>query len=467
MLIAFMVLMVWLTWAFFNKSFVNYDNVTLTGAKAGLSLPENADVKLRGMIVGEVRDVKAEGGEVNLTLGMNPKLINEVPADVTAQIVPKTLFGEKYISLIPSDTPNGTKLKAGDTIRGAIVPIELEKLLKDIYPLLTAVDPQNLATTLSALASTFEGRGEDFGNTLVTLNNYLKKFNPESQAAVDDIIKLGQVSDSYAGSMPTFGRLLKNSVTTSHTIVAKRTALAAFFNESRRLADELRVLFAASGEDMVAVAAQSVTPLGIAEKYSSTFPCFFKAYKRLIEERLDSVFRGLTLHIDLETISPQPGPAYQITNDPATDEHPVIPTQAALDAQDGANPNIHGDRPDGGPRGLGTVCDDLDKFAAGENPWSQANPWPGPDPSVFKMIGVKNPHNGKLGTPADYQRAAVATLQGAGYFEPSLLGIDSPAQRAELNRMAAATSGVPVADVPDVASLLISPVVRGAGVNAR
>ena len=401
MLIAVMVFMVWLTWAFFNKSFVNYDNVTLTGVKAGLSLPENADIKLRGMIVGEVREVKVEGDEVNFTLGMNPKLIDEVPADVTAQIVPKTLFGEKYISLIPSDTPSGAKLKAGDTIRGAIVPIEFEKLLNDIYPLLTAVEPENLATTLSALATTFEGRGEDFGNTLVTLNNYLKKFNPESQAAVDDIIKLGQVSDSYAGSMPTFGRLLKNSVITSHTIVAKRTALAAFFDESRRLSDELRSCSRPAASDMVAVAAQSVTPLGVAEKYSSTFPCFFKAYNRLIDERLDSVFRGLTLHIDLETISPQPtSPAYaESTNDPAPPgEHPVIPTQAAIDAQPAADPDVHGDRPDGGPRGLGTVCDDLDKFAAGENPWSQANPWPGPDPSVFKMIGVKNSHNGKLGT---------------------------------------------------------------------
>ena len=28
-LIAVMVFFVWLTWAFFNKSFVNYDNVTL------------------------------------------------------------------------------------------------------------------------------------------------------------------------------------------------------------------------------------------------------------------------------------------------------------------------------------------------------------------------------------------------------------------------------------------------------
>ena len=30
MLVAVMVFLVWLTWAFFNKSFVNYDTVTLT-----------------------------------------------------------------------------------------------------------------------------------------------------------------------------------------------------------------------------------------------------------------------------------------------------------------------------------------------------------------------------------------------------------------------------------------------------
>ncbi len=355
-----MVFFVWLTWAFFSKAFVNYDNVTLTGVKAGLNLPENADIKLRGMIVGEVREVKVEGDEVNFTLGMKPELIDNVPADVTAQIVPKTLFGEKYVSLIPSnpDSTAGPKLKAGDTIRGAIVPIEFEKVLNDFYPLLTAVEPEDLATTLSALASTFEGRGKDFGTTLVTMNNYLEKFNPESQAAVDDILKLGEVSDSYAGDMPTFGRLLRNSAFSSHTIVAKRTELAAFFDESRRLSDVLTTLFRASGDDMVAVAAQSVAPLGVAEKYSSTFPCLFKAYDRLIDERLDSVFRGLTLHIDLKTVAPQPTP-YSIAEGrgrgrtprpPTPGEHPVIPNQSVIDAKPGADPDVHGAREsDGGP----------------------------------------------------------------------------------------------------------------------
>ena len=471
-LIALMVFFVWLTWAFFSKAFVNYDNVTLTGVKAGLNLPESADVKLRGMIVGEVREVKVVDDEINFTLGMKPEFIDHVPADVSAQIVPKTLFGEKYISLIPADddATGGRSLRAGDTIRGAVVPIEFEKVLNDFYPLLTAVEPEKLATTLSALATTFEGRGEAFGETLVTMNNYLEKFNPESQGAVDDIVKFGQLSDSYANDMPTFGRLLRNSAFNSRTVVAKRTELAAFFDESRRLADQLTVLFRASGDDMVAVAEQSVAPLGVAEKYSSTFPCFFKAYDRLIDERLDSVFRGRILHIDLETVSPQPT-EYEIADGRGRPsppgEHPVVPKQSVIDAEPAADPNEHGVRDDGGPEGLGTVTDDLCRFAAGQNPWSQENPWPGPDPGVFKMAGVQNSHNGKLGSEEDYNRAAVASLADAGYFEPSLRGVDSPGQRAELNRMAAATSGVPVADVPDVASLLLSPVVRGAGVTAR
>ena len=58
--VALMLFFLWLTFAFFNKTFVDYDNVTLVGPKAGLNLPENADIKLRGMIVGEVRGIESD-----------------------------------------------------------------------------------------------------------------------------------------------------------------------------------------------------------------------------------------------------------------------------------------------------------------------------------------------------------------------------------------------------------------------
>ena len=45
---------VWLTYAIFTKKFADYDEVTLQTSTIGLQLPERADVKIRGVIVGEV-----------------------------------------------------------------------------------------------------------------------------------------------------------------------------------------------------------------------------------------------------------------------------------------------------------------------------------------------------------------------------------------------------------------------------
>jgi len=149
----------WLSWAYFSKAFVEYDNVTLTGPKSGLALPERADVKLRGMIVGVVQDVRIENDHVVMTLGMDPQLIDRVPRNVRAEIIPKTLFGEKYVSLIPTGTTD-EHLRAGDTITNAVVPVEFEKFFNDIYPLLTAVPPEKVAYTLTALANSLEGRGD-------------------------------------------------------------------------------------------------------------------------------------------------------------------------------------------------------------------------------------------------------------------------------------------------------------------
>ena len=52
----------YLTYAIFNKSFVSYDDVTLQTSKAGLQLPDRADVKIRGVRVGEVTGATVVGG---------------------------------------------------------------------------------------------------------------------------------------------------------------------------------------------------------------------------------------------------------------------------------------------------------------------------------------------------------------------------------------------------------------------
>ena len=45
--------------------------------------------------------------------------------------------------------------------------VEVERVLDDLLPLLQAVQPQKLATTLGALSQALQGRGEQLGQTLV------------------------------------------------------------------------------------------------------------------------------------------------------------------------------------------------------------------------------------------------------------------------------------------------------------
>ena len=439
----------WLTWAFFAKAFTEYDNVKLTSSKSGLSLPNRADVKLRGMIVGVVREVHVDNGKVAMTLGMDPKLIGRVPAGVRAEIVPKTLFGEKYINLIPTGTGGGS-LQAGDTISDAQVPVEFEEFFNDIYPILTAVPPEKVAATLTALEKTLEGRGESLGETLDITNEYLKKLNPETQTAVDDIVDLGQVSDTYAGEMDNFGNLLANTSDISDTIVDKRKDLADFFDETDELSGVLTKFLEASGDDIVATVGNSVQPLKISNDYSSVFPCWFRGLDTLLREHYDSIFRNGGLHLDLKLVSPQ-ATLYDVNT-----EKPTIPTQKAIDAVDITQPDVHGYTSDGYPRGLGTICDELDAAAAGNPIRSHDNPLPIPT-DVWKLIGVKNSHNGKLGKDSDYNRS--------GLGSSNLSGVDSLQQRELLGQVAGAIAGVEPSAVPEVASLMLSPIVRGSGVG--
>ncbi|MGH3455790.1 MAG: MlaD family protein, partial [Nocardioidaceae bacterium] len=102
--LALLLLFVWLTYAIYDKKFVDYVPVDVRASSIGLQLNERADVKLRGMIVGEVRATEVDGDGAVLHVGLQPDMVDQIPDNVTALIVPKTLFGEKYVALqIPED----------------------------------------------------------------------------------------------------------------------------------------------------------------------------------------------------------------------------------------------------------------------------------------------------------------------------------------------------------------------------
>ena len=131
---------IWLTYGVFTQKFTHFDEVTLDAPTIGLQMPERADVKIRGVIVGEVLGFSATDRGATVRLGIFPSQMHTIPSNVTGAIVPKTLFGEKYVSLVvPGDKPAPTSLEPNAVIPRTQVPVEVQKVLADLYPLLRTV----------------------------------------------------------------------------------------------------------------------------------------------------------------------------------------------------------------------------------------------------------------------------------------------------------------------------------------
>ncbi len=125
--------------------------VTLNVARVGTQMQERSDVKINGLIVGQVDKVVSDGTATSIDMSMDPQYLDEIPENVTAQLLPKTLFGEKFVSLVPPAAPSTTRLAAGDVIPEdrSQAALEVERVLDDLLPLLQTVRPQDLATTLA------------------------------------------------------------------------------------------------------------------------------------------------------------------------------------------------------------------------------------------------------------------------------------------------------------------------------
>lgn len=109
--------LVWVSVSVYRKDFTDDATVTVRTSSVGNEMHDNADVKLRGVVVGQVRDISADGKGARLTLAIDPDKLDRIPADVTAQMLPTTLFGERFVALVPPELPSTQPLRAAPSFR--------------------------------------------------------------------------------------------------------------------------------------------------------------------------------------------------------------------------------------------------------------------------------------------------------------------------------------------------------------
>lgn len=273
--LAVCVLFVSVTIGFYNKSFTSVVPVRLQTDHVGNQLKTGADVKVRGVNVGEVSSVEGVGDHAEMKLAMHPDKVAKIPKDVSALLLPKTLFGERYVSLQMPEHKGAETLAAGDLIgqdRSASA-IEVQQVLGDLMPTLQALEPEKVSSTLGSIAQAVDGRGEQLGETARNVDAYLRELNPALPDIKADIEHLGKVAEVYDDAAPDLANALSNLTTTSRTAVDKADELRHLSTSLTNTSVDARSFLEVNENNLIHLAANSRPTVELLGKYAPEYPC--------------------------------------------------------------------------------------------------------------------------------------------------------------------------------------------------
>jgi virulence factor Mce-like protein len=429
--------------AAYNKAFTEVARVTLQTDTAGSQLQEASDVKVRGVIVGDVREVEASAEGATIELAIDPDHLDQIPADVSARLLPKTLFGERFVSLELPEQPSQERLADGDVISQdrSENAIELQRVIDDMLPLLQAVEPQNLSYTLGAVADALRGSGDDLGANLAATGRYIGEINTVLPELQEDISLLADVADTYAAAADDLLAVLDNLAVTNSTIADQAEQLRRTFAVGESSARVTAGFLETNERNLISVAATSRPVLGVFAKYSPSYPCMLE---------------GLT------KAAPLTSESFGGDGDPALNLNIVVSFPPR-------NPYVPGDQPEyldqSGPDCQGLA--DVDGLMAASQNGDYYCPTPPAD-------GVDSADNPSTGNPVCLGGSGPEDVPpGAGDPNPSAgrsLPYDLAGSTAELDFVRSILgyqTGRTPGEVSDLSASALAPLLRGTQVMFR
>ncbi|WP_235671100.1 MCE family protein [Tomitella fengzijianii] len=293
----------------YNKAFTTYTSIYLVTDSAGNALPERADVKARGVIMGTVGSTQAHGDKVVLRLDLDPELAREVPPETTARLLPKTLFGERYVAL---QVPKGSSghVSEGDTIYQdeSGNAVEIGHMLDTVLPILQAVPPQDLSVTLTAINHMLEGQGDAIGRGIEQLDEITDRVVDRLPDVKADIRGIADFARTYSTAAPDLVDALDNLRTTSKTVVDMQDRIHDLLLAGADTARAASDLIDRTRGDFVAVSAQSVRPLEVFADASPAFGCTLEEMDKLHDRAKGVVGAGTEnpgIRVTLELVNPR------------------------------------------------------------------------------------------------------------------------------------------------------------------
>jgi phospholipid/cholesterol/gamma-HCH transport system substrate-binding protein len=238
------------TWFFLKGEFRGGVSVSAVFSSPGVGqqLPINGDVKIRGVLVGAISDIRLDEGKAVVELSLDRGL--DLPGATRAEIRSKTVFGQKWVELIPPEASTGGVLTAGSVIPDSQTkePLELERSLQLGHDLITEIPLRDLATVFRSLADAFEWQEPDAQKAIDRGVVALEGVNARSRELDKALRQLAEFSAwldendtdvvSFMGSLDSANRAL---VGAAPELRSNLDSVPVFLNELAALQERIEV----------------------------------------------------------------------------------------------------------------------------------------------------------------------------------------------------------------------------------
>lgn len=210
---------------------------------ASYNLFPGSPVRVMGVEVGVVRDleVSPDSGVVTAKLLVEQNV--QLPAEVSARVIPAALLGERYVQLEPPYT-EGPTFEPGGTVpvERTQVPAEFDEVLESLNDFVGGLDEDELARLISNLAETLEGQGEPLGRTIDNAREIVGVLRENDEELVRLARRLSDLNETLATRDEEIGELIDDWNTVTRTLADERGDIDTALNGLARLTDQLRGL---------------------------------------------------------------------------------------------------------------------------------------------------------------------------------------------------------------------------------
>jgi virulence factor Mce-like protein len=268
----------------FRGGFQDTVPVTVLSQRAGLVMYPDAAVKMRGVAVGKVESIEERpDGLAAIHLAIDAGQRRMIPANVSVDIASTTVFGAKFVQLIPPDTPAPNSIAAGQVFEAGHVTVEINTVFQQLTSVLAHIDPEKLNETLGAVAAATNGRGQQVGQMLSDLEAFLAKLEPGLPALRDDLAQAPAVLNTYAGAAPALLDTAGNAARISQTLVDEQKNLDGLLVGLIGLSDTGTPVLADNHSALAKSLRLLVPTTSLTSAYHDALTCSVNGFARLAE----------------------------------------------------------------------------------------------------------------------------------------------------------------------------------------